>query len=95
MKISEIINWIIGAVDKIEQTMISTETGIKRKIAKTRKEILNFFLVSLSYFLGLVMMVTGIVLFFSRFFSLDLVLIFGGATILYIIFLFKMLKRRR
>jgi hypothetical protein len=65
---------------------------IKHHLRRIRKRILFIAVQSAVLFLSLVFIVVGLVLFFSRFFSLDIILIGAGGILLLFVLILNMLK---
>ncbi|GEM_PF-5294399 len=87
----EIESYIIRMVSEVENRIIASVERVKRNI---KKGIIKLFIQSIMFMVSLAFIISGAVLFFSRFFPLDLVLLVSGAALLYVSLLFGILKNR-
>jgi hypothetical protein len=78
--------------DKLIDIIGTIENIINYNIVKARKTLLKIAIQFILFAVSLVFLLSGVVLFFSRFFPMDLVLVLGGALILYAALLFNVIK---
>ncbi len=81
----------------IEEALLNVIAGLEEmldyNLGKLRKNAIKIVVQAALFTVSLVTISAGIALFFSRFFPLDLVLLFGGFILLYLIWLWNILQR--
>lgn len=84
------------AMGGIEHTLrrikINIEHIIEAKLRQLRRRMMRYAASAALLIIGLAFLAGGIVLFLSRYFALDLVLIIGGIIVLYIVVLLNISK---
>jgi len=84
MAIGNIIDGIIKILDKIRQLQNNAETKIALEIKKIKRMLMLTLFETAFYLIGGSLLVAGLILFLTRFFPADLVIIFFGLLILVI-----------
>ena len=69
---------------RVEEKMENVSRKVEYKIEKAKKRLMAFLLSLLFLSMGIVLITVGAILFFYRFFSMDAILLVGGAIFLYI-----------
>lgn len=89
MKISHLINNVIELLDKYQQIRDKTKKQIKTEYKKIQKKIIASIIQGLLYCLAISLIIAGIIIFLTRFFSLELVFLGIGLILIYIATLLK------
>ncbi|MCP3683965.1 MAG: hypothetical protein GY861_14885 [bacterium] len=99
---SSLFNKLFGIFEKgvnmqsiIQDTLKQVERIIYSIIDRVRRRILLTLLELMFIIFGVFFLIIGAVLFFSRFFSWDIVLLVAGAVLLYIGLLLRLLAAKR
>ena len=85
-------NFVGGFMSIFNKTLMDVEKTIEYKIDKLRRKFFRTIITLFFILLSLSFLITGIVLFFTRFFPKDLVFVGAGVILLYIALMFKLVK---
>lgn len=88
-----ILKLIKGIEDSLLNTIAGIESTINYHIIKVRRKITHFIIQMVLLIISVLFILIGAVLFFSRFFPIDGVLLVGGAALLYLSLFYRLLTK--
>lgn len=93
MKINNVIDSVITILDRLQNIQHNTERRIAFEIKKAKRKFIFFFSQIMLILFGMLLLVTGIILFLTRFFQADLVIIIFGCVLLYVALMMHVFKK--
>mgnify|MGYP006289840291 CR=1 FL=1 len=95
MQISRIISGAINLLDSFERFKNDAERRAVHEANKIKRRIIMEFFQWSFFALSLLLVLAGVLLFFTRFFPGDLVILVSGVILLYVAMIIGLLKKKR
>lgn len=92
MKIIDMIDDVIRMLDRLQRFKQESMVAVERKVKRTKRKIMLGAFQGLLYALGGIVFVVGIVLYLTRFFSLDYIMLVLGALLIYVAIMMKVMR---
>lgn len=94
MKPSSIVAGLIDVITRLQGFEHAAQKRIHRTVVQTRKYIITAVLQAALLSVGALVFLAGAVLFFTRYFAVDMVLLVSGLLIAYVALLVGLAKRK-
>ncbi|MFT4309287.1 MAG: hypothetical protein ACMXYL_02270 [Candidatus Woesearchaeota archaeon] len=92
-EINSFIKGVFEAAETVRQGIDDTQRKIEYTIKKFQKRLLIMIIEAMMFFIGGIILLIGILLYLSRFVSMDILLIITGSLLLYTAILIKLFRR--
>lgn len=93
IQISKMIEQVFNLIDGLDSLKRNTERKIKYEIRRAKRNLVLYLIQTTLMGIGVLLILAGVIIFITRFFPVEFVLLGVGLVITYLAFIIKIMKR--